>query len=304
VRERIGIRRAVRGLAMATAVASALVFCATEGRAAAEDAPEGQDPAAYRIVHIAAPRITDGEAGAADRERLARVLAALGAPAPDGPTPEQSEEPSGTETGAMSEAEQAAADDNDDGEDEDAPRELPFGLAVITGPLTQHGAAEEFAALRRVIDDSPVPVHVAPGPEDMRTGLYAASFGRSPKVARFGADGYLLFDTSDVLPVEDISEQAGALQQMRRSIAGVRWAFGAAHAYSLRMGMRAQMALFIDTPLDVLLVSETDVRDETGAPAMPWGQTLVVETPAFARGVVRIIEVYPYGIVPREAAAL
>lgn len=273
----------------ATAVALALAFGATHGRAAAEDARQGQEPAAYRLVHIAAPRITDGEEGAADRERLARVLAALGTPEPE------------TETPASSDSEQAEAADDEEGAA--APRELPFGLAVITGPLTQHGTAEEFTALRMIIDDSPVPVHVAPGPEDMRTGLYTASFGRSPTLARFGADGYLLFDTSDVLPVEDISEQAGALQQMRRSIAGVRWAFGAAHAYSLRMGMRAQMALFIDTPLDALLVSETDVRDETGAPAMPWGQTLVVETPAFARGVVRIIEVYPYGIAPREPAA-
>lgn len=283
------------------AIALALVLGATDVRAAAEDATEGQEPAAYRLVHIAAPRITDGDAGAADRERLARVLAALGARRPDAPAPEPPEEPSGTET----EADGADEDgDEDVDEDEDAPQELPYGLAVITGPLTQHGTAEEFAALREIIDASPVPVHVAPGPEDMRTGLYAAWFGRLPAVARFGPDGFLLFDTSDVLPVEDIGEQAGALQQMRRALVGVRWAFGAAHSYSLRMGMRAQMALFIDTPLDVLLVSETDVRDETGAPTMPWGQTLVVETPSFESGVVRIIEVYPYGIAPREPAAL
>jgi len=271
-------------------------------------------PASYRIVHIGAPRISVGEAGAAARERLTRALSGLNAAdlAPPeserAPATAPSEDDAGEEIGLAEEAVEADSAEPDATETADAGADEaptpPVGLAVITGPLTQNGAPEEFNALREILAASAVPVYVAPGPEDMRTGLYEAWFGRPPHVARFGADGLLLFDATDPAPIEDFGAQAGALQQARRDIAGVRWAFGAAHAYALRMGMRAQTALFIDTPLDALLASETDARDETGAPAMPWGQTLLVETPGDEEGgAVRIVEVHPYGVAPLERAA-
>lgn len=54
-------------------------------------------------------------------------------------------------------------------------------LVLVTGDLTEHGAAEEYAALRRILGPLPMPVYVIPGNHDVREALRAA----------FAGDGYL-----------------------------------------------------------------------------------------------------------------
>jgi 3',5'-cyclic AMP phosphodiesterase CpdA len=58
----------------------------------------------------------------------------------------------------------------------------PVPVAVLaTGDLTEHGAPEEYAELRRLLDPLAAPVYAIPGNHD----------GRAAFMAAFGADGYL-----------------------------------------------------------------------------------------------------------------
>ncbi|GAA1114554.1 phosphodiesterase [Nocardiopsis metallicus] len=61
---------------------------------------------------------------------------------------------------------------------------------VITGDLTDHGRADEYAALRAVIGDFPLPLHLAVGNHDDREALSSA-FSSSPHLSENGDTRYL-----------------------------------------------------------------------------------------------------------------
>jgi Icc protein len=77
-------------------------------------------------------------------------------------------------------------------------------IVVVTGDLTDSGRPEEYAALREILADLPMPVFVLPGNHDAREALREA----------FAADGYLPRDGFLQYTVEDYPLRIVALDTL------------------------------------------------------------------------------------------
>ncbi len=161
-------------------------------------------------------------------------------------------------------------------------------FAIITGDLTQSGLASEFRELSIILDTCTVPTFVSPGARDAQTPFFEAYFGSANHAFTFGRDGYLAFDTKDLIPTDDMRGHAGELQRLRRSIKASRWAVGFSYQYNPRMGMRAQIALFVDNPLDFLLLTHAPEKQPG---KVPWGTSGYLTTPEVSEGKFRLLTV-------------
>ena len=177
-------------------------------------------------------------------------------------------------------------------------------FAVVTGDLTEHGTAEEFAVFIGVMEGCRLPTFVTPGTHDrgLPVGrVYEQFFGPAEYAFRFGEDGYLAFDTSDAAPVDDLGPQAGVIERLRREIKAARWQVGLTYRYDPNMGMRTQLALFVDAPLDFLLFGHLHRENSVEEIVVPWGRTVALTGPAALDGGLRYIDVKPEQPFPRAA---
>jgi predicted phosphodiesterase len=177
-------------------------------------------------------------------------------------------------------------------------------FAVITGDLTQDGAPEQMRAFLEVLDTFTVPTFVLPGNHDRTALHYEAFFGPLTYRFRFGHDGYLAFDTKDYLMADELGAQDSALQRYRRELKPCRWTIGLTHRYAQMMGMRSQLTLFVDNPLDMLLFGHYHRADPPPFAQAPWGKTSLVATPAAVDGWMRYLDVTAKGVLPREPQQL
>lgn len=169
-------------------------------------------------------------------------------------------------------------------------------FAVVTGNLTASGMPEQFQALLDILDTCTVPTFVCPGSLDAKHGHYQRYFGPLTYMFRFGPDGYISFDTKDTIPADELGPQDGDLYLFRRAIRSARWSVGFTHRYELLMGMRSQLVLFADDPLDGLIVGHAKEK----AVCIPWGNTALTVTPPAADGYMRVFDVSAKGMKPRE----
>ena len=65
------------------------------------------------------------------------------------------------------------------------------------------------------------------------------------------------------------------------------------------MGIRAQLTLFVDDPLDYVLYGHYH-READDQDGIPWGKTKIIMTPAAINGQFRIVTVDPNGLHPQE----
>ncbi|HDP33848.1 MAG TPA: metallophosphoesterase [Candidatus Hydrogenedentes bacterium] len=172
-------------------------------------------------------------------------------------------------------------------------------FALITGDLTENGSPEQFRRFLEVLDTCILPTFVVPGNHDRTSRNYEQFFGPRTYVFQFGVDGYLGYDTKDFLIADELGPQDGLLHYYRRQIRASRWSVGFTHRYDLMMGMRAQLILFVDDPLDYLLYGhyhrEADEQD-----GIPWGRTRIIMTPAAINGQMRFIQVDAQGLHMQE----
>jgi predicted phosphodiesterase len=172
-------------------------------------------------------------------------------------------------------------------------------FALVTGDLTDQGTPEQFNAYLALMDTCTLPTFVTPGNHD-RNGLnYEQFFGPVTTMFLFGPDGYLLFDTKDFIVADELSVQDGYLNQYRRAIKPARWSIGATHRYESSMGMRAQLTLFVDDPLDVLIFGHWHRENKEDEQVTPWGRTPMIVTPAAIDGRMRLLDLTVQGIRPR-----
>ena len=182
-------------------------------------------------------------------------------------------------------------------------------FVLITGDLTEHGALEEFNAFLDVLDTCGKPTFVCAGERDRYGSLYEDIFAMDTYAFRFGTDGYLAFDTKEVLAADELGAQDGDLEVYRRTLRPCRWSVGFTHRYgeSLTepaMGIRSQLVLFVDDPLDWLIVGhwerEQGTVDVDKGLTVPWGTTKLLATPPGADGAYRLVDVTPRSVIPRQ----
>lgn len=177
-------------------------------------------------------------------------------------------------------------------------------LAVITGDLTESGTAEEFRSFLKVLSECRIPTFVTPGNHDRRALNYERYFGTLTYAFRFGVDGYLSFDTKDYVTARGLGRQSGDLQRLRRVLKPSRWSVGFTHRYEPDMGMRSQLVLFIDNPLDYLLMGHWHRQNKPDEIIVPWGETPTLVTPAAVDGIMRFIDMDELGLHPRAFSKL
>ena len=176
-------------------------------------------------------------------------------------------------------------------------------LTAITGDLTDTGSAEQFQEFLRLINTCTTPTIVCPGNHDRNADHYEKYFGPLTYRFTFGRDGYLAFDTKDYVTADDLGGQSGRLQEYRREIKPCRWSIGLTHRYEPTMGMRAQLTLFVDEPLDFLLIGHIH-RELEKDEGIPWGKTMAIATPASLDGRFRFIDVTAQGLLPRPVTSV
>ncbi len=169
--------------------------------------------------------------------------------------------------------------------------ESEAAFVLITGDLTENGGPDQFRTFLRIMDACRMPTFVCPGEHDRSAAAYQRFFGPTAYAFRFGLDGYLSFDTKDHLIADELGAQDAQLEGLRRRIKPSRWSVGFTHRYDPAMGMRSQIALFIDNPLDFLLIGHHHGEQEQGENIIPWGNTPALMTPAAKDGAFRLIEV-------------
>ncbi len=173
-------------------------------------------------------------------------------------------------------------------------------FVLVTGDLTDNGEPREFKQFLKVLDTCRLPTFVCPGNHDRLADNYENVFGDVTYMFRFGDDGYIAFDTKDYVTADALDVQNELLQRFRRAIKPARWSIGFTHRYEPGMGIRSQIVLFVDNPLDHLVFGHWHRKNEPDESIVPWGKTSMTATPAAINGALRYIDVTRKGIIPRE----
>lgn len=173
-------------------------------------------------------------------------------------------------------------------------------FVVVTGDVVEGGSPGEFRAFLNGLDGCTKPTFVVPGNHDRKGLHYEQFFGPLTYRFRFGEDGYLAFDTKDYRMADELGAQDGALQRYRRELKPCRWTIGLTHRYVQMMGMRSQLTLFVDNPLDALLFGHYHDAEAPPIAEMPWGKTLPILTPAAVDGYLRYVDMTARGPLARE----
>jgi predicted phosphodiesterase len=176
-------------------------------------------------------------------------------------------------------------------------------FVIVTGDLTENGEVWQFRKFLDVLNTCRLPTFVCSGNHDRKDLNYEHVFGPDAYAFWFGHDAYLGFDTKDFVVADDLGAQPAELQRLRRDIKPARWSIGFAHRYEPDMGMRAQLTLFVDDPLDHLIFGHwhrANTDTERSVPWQGWGRaTPITVTPAAVNGSMRYFDVGYGGIVGR-----
>ncbi len=172
-------------------------------------------------------------------------------------------------------------------------------FVAITGDLTDNGAPEQFNAFLPLLDTCALPTFVCPGNHDRAEEHYETFFGPLTYQFQFGQDGYLAFDTKDFCIADEMGPQDSALERYRRLLKPCRWTVGLTHRYDPMMGVRSQLVLFVDNPLDVLLFGHWHRENKEDEKIVPWGNTRFYVVPSAMEGAYRILDVTVKGLLPR-----
>jgi len=177
--------------------------------------------------------------------------------------------------------------------------ESAAAFALVTGDLTEGGEAGQFRTFIEILDTCTLPTFVCSGNHDRKAHNYEKAFGPDTYMFRFGEDGYIAFDTKDFVVADSIGPQDADLEVFRRAVKGARWAIGFSHRYEPDMGIRCQLVLFVDNPLDHFIFGHYHRAGIDVEVPFPWGQTPITVTPATVDGYMRVIDVSAKGVGPR-----
>lgn len=173
-------------------------------------------------------------------------------------------------------------------------------FALVTGDLTDGGEPAQFRRFLEILDTCRMATFVCPGNHDRQGLNYERVFSPMVYSFRFGRDAYLGFDTKDYNVADELGGQDSVLEASRQAMQGSRWSIGFSHRYEPDMGMRAQLVLFVDHPLDHFFYGHTHRANLPGQERVPWGTTPITITPAAVNGVIRYVDITTQKISPHS----
>ena len=150
-------------------------------------------------------------------------------------------------------------------------------LIFVVGTLSNDGSVQAYQALQNQFRSLTVPVVFSPDREEYFRGDYETVFGPAGYAFSFGGDGYLILGPDLAHGGSGTVERVGYVHRWRRALRSSRWSVGVAGRFGLDWSMRSQLVLFVDDPLDYLLVGEVPLGS---GEKLPWGQTRFVVPPA------------------------
>lgn len=177
-------------------------------------------------------------------------------------------------------------------------------FVLITGDLTHNGSYEEMGTFLTLLNKFTKPTFVCAGNHDRAGDTYEKFFYTSTYAFRFGKDGFIVFDSREYRVANPWDEQDNVIYRYRRELKPSRWVFGVTHRYEYTMGMRLQLTLFVDDPIDFLLYGHLHRENTKEESVLPWGRTRVFIVPACKDGFYRIFDVGEGGIFPRPLASV
>ncbi len=172
-------------------------------------------------------------------------------------------------------------------------------FVAISGDLTEGGEMPQFQRFLEVLDTCALPTYVCPGNHDRLALHYESVFGPLNYVFRFGKDGYLVFDTKDFIPADDLGTEVSELQRYRDAIKPGRWSVGITHRYEPFMSVRSQLVLFVDDPLDYLIFGHRHRENNEDEKTVPWRTTPIYFMEATVDGYMRVFDVSEKEVKPQ-----
>ncbi|MGC8738039.1 MAG: metallophosphoesterase family protein [Candidatus Hydrogenedens sp.] len=170
---------------------------------------------------------------------------------------------------------------------------------LITGDLTHNALPEQWQVFLNILNQSQKPTFVCAGNHDRDEDNYEKMFFTSLYAFRYGKDGFIVFDTREYRTADSWREQDALLYRYRRELKSSRWTFGITHRYEFTMGIRSQITLFIDDPIDFILYGHIHRENTKEESIIPWGKTRTYVVPAEKDGYYRIFDVGEGGLFPR-----
>jgi predicted phosphodiesterase len=181
--------------------------------------------------------------------------------------------------------------------------EMEAAFVLITGDVTQDGKADQFQSFVSILDTINKPTFVCSGNHDRDALNYEQFFGPDAYVFWFGKDAYLAHDTKDFNVAPDMGTQNNDLQVMRRAMKPARWSIGFSHRYEPSQGMRSQLIMFVDDPLDHLIFGHWH-QESLPNEKVIWKTTPYTVTSAAINGKMRLFSVSSEGIKPQPVLSV
>lgn len=170
---------------------------------------------------------------------------------------------------------------------------------LLTGDLTHDAEPEQWEVFLNIMNISQKPTFVCAGNHDRDKNNYENMFYTSTYAFRYGKDGFIVYDTREYRTADSWGEQDTLLYRYRRELKSSRWTFGITHRYELTMGIRSQLILFVDDPVDFTLYGHIHRENTKEEAILPWGKTRAFVIPAEKDGYYRIFDVGEGGVFPR-----
>lgn len=170
---------------------------------------------------------------------------------------------------------------------------------LLTGDLTHNAEPEQWKIFLEIMNQSQKPTFVCAGNHDRDKNNYEDMFYTSTYAFRYGKDGFIVYDTREYRTADSWGEQDTLLYRYRRELKPCRWTFAITHRYEFTMGIRSQMILFVDDPVDFILYGHIHRENTKEEAILPWEKTYVFVVPAEKDGYYRIFDVGEGGIFPR-----
>lgn len=182
---------------------------------------------------------------------------------------------------------------------------VPVAHVVLIGSFINLYDEDSSQLLQDFFDRYPFSIFLLPT-DNGSAAPYTANHSDFPEYHKYADDGYMFLGSLHNYGGEEIDDKAGRVHRNRRFLKPSRWVVGFASNVSPAMSMRLQLTLFVDDPLDYLIVDQVvglEVPDDVFS-KLPWGPTLLGIAPTLADDYLIVLEINTQGIFPVSLEAV